>query len=239
MSRGAVHLARSMLDRQARELAKTIRADARLLLSAAPYFKGDALVEALLEVVFRRACFDDLDPPRSRAAFEAAVDRGRASLYPILEEQSAVLAGWFSEARAVRRLLEDPRAAPHRAAAQETQAHLSHLLRAATLESLRPEWLRQLTRYLKAEERRWQRLFARGAEPPQILRELQEWTVRHRSLHGQVRAELRWLPQLDELAGWLEEYRVSLYAQELKTLGPISAARLTQRAAEIAAWIAR
>ena len=31
----------------------------------------------------------------------------------------------------------------------------------------------------------------------------------------------------------------SLYAQELKTLGPISAARLQARAAEIEAWISR
>jgi hypothetical protein len=50
---------------------------------------------------------------------------------------------------------------------------------------------------------------------------------------------MRWIPALDELSHWIEEYRVSLYAQELKTLGPISAARLEGRAAEIEAWIAR
>jgi hypothetical protein len=32
---------------------------------------------------------------------------------------------------------------------------------------------------------------------------------------------------------------VSLYAQELKTLGPVSAARLEQRAAGVEAWLAR
>ena len=102
-----------------------------------------------------------------------------------------------------------------------------------------PDWLRQVPRYLKAEERRWQRLFARGVEAPQIAREVQEWTARGRALEIQVSAELRRLPQLDELRLWIEEYRVSLYAQELKTLGPISAARLEQRAQEVAAWIAR
>jgi ATP-dependent helicase HrpA len=50
---------------------------------------------------------------------------------------------------------------------------------------------------------------------------------------------MRWIPELDELKFWIEEYRVSLYAQELKTLGPVSAARLEQRAAEIEAWIER
>ena len=71
------------------------------------------------------------------------------------------------------------------------------------------------------------------------MRELREWSARHQALAAQVGAELRWIPELDELHNWIEEYRVSLYAQELKTLGPISAARLEQRAAEIDAWINR
>ena len=244
--KGAVHLARALLDRQARDLAKTIRADARLLLSAAPYLTGDALVDTLLHLVFRHACFNEGDgptpdghAPRTRAAFESAVERGRARLYESFAQMSAAALGWFTLARAVRRLLDDPRAGPHGAAAQETHAHLSRLLSAGSLESLSPEWLRQVPRYLKAEERRWQRVFARGAEAAQILRELQEWTARHRALELEVGAESRWLPELDELRSWIEEYRVSLYAQELKTLGTVSAARLAERAAEIAAWVAR
>jgi hypothetical protein len=38
---------------------------------------------------------------------------------------------------------------------------------------------------------------------------------------------------------WTLEYRVSLYAQELKTLGPVSAVRLEARAAEVEAWLSR
>ena len=92
---------------------------------------------------------------------------------------------------------------------------------------------------MKSEERRWQRLLARGSEPPAILRDLNEWTARAKDLGSRVSAELRWVPQLDELHAWIEEYRVSLYAQELKTLGPVSAARLSARAAEIDAWLTR
>jgi ATP-dependent helicase HrpA len=92
---------------------------------------------------------------------------------------------------------------------------------------------------MKAEERRWQRLLARGSEPPQILRELDEWTARGAQLEARVAAEMRWLPQLEEFQMWIEEYRVSLYAQELRTQGPVSAARLGARAAAIDAWITR
>jgi len=148
---GAVHLARSMLERQARELAKAIGADARLLLGAAPYLTGNELKEVLLHLVFRRACFNDGEPPRSRAAFEAAVEAGRAQLHPALEHIGSMAGGWFAQARAVRRLIDDPRARSHAAAAQETQAHLARLLSAASIEPLPADWLRQMPRYLKAE----------------------------------------------------------------------------------------
>ena len=92
---------------------------------------------------------------------------------------------------------------------------------------------------MKAEERRWQRLLARGSEPASIVRELNEWTAKPKHLDSRVAAEMRWIPQVDELHAWIEEYRVSVYAQELKTLGPVSAARLTARAAEIEAWLTR
>jgi ATP-dependent helicase HrpA len=236
---GAVQLARIMLAAQARDLGKSIAGNAALLLAASPYLKSNALIEALLQLAFRRACFDDGKAPRTREAFEAAVDQGRARLHPCLEEIAAGALGWFTEARAARRALDDPRNTRAADAADESHEHLRGLFCAGNLEALSADWLRQLPRYLKAEERRWQRSAARGGEPPHIVRELREWLARLRTLTQEVGAELRWIPQLDDLQHWIEEYRVSLYAQELKTLGPISAARLEQRAAEIEAWIAR
>jgi ATP-dependent helicase HrpA len=236
---GAVHLARIMLAAQARDLGKTIAGNASLLLAASPYLKSDALIEAVLQLVFRRACFDDGDAPRTREAFDRAVDQGRARLHPRLEEAIAGASNWFTEARAVRRALDDPRTALAADAVEESHEHLRRLLSAGNLESLSPDWLRQLPRYLKAEERRWQRSAARGGEPAHIILELRKWSARFRTLAQEIGAELRWIPELDELQNWIEEYRVSLYAQELKTLGAISAARLETRAAEIEAWIAR
>jgi ATP-dependent helicase HrpA len=236
---GATALARSMLERQARDLAKTIASDTQLLLAASPYLHGDSLTDALLHLVFRRACFQDADPPMAREAFEAAVEAGRERLYPALSELTASARSWFTEAREIRRLLDDPRARSHAPLTEESHAHLRRLLSVERIVAISMEWLRQVPRYMKAEERRWQRLLARGSEPPGILRELNEWTARAKHLDSRVSAEMRWVPQLDELHAWIEEYRVSLYAQELKTLGPVSAARLTARAAEIDAWLTR
>jgi ATP-dependent helicase HrpA len=236
---GAVHLARILLAPQARDLGKTLAGNASLLLAASPYAQSSALIETVLQRVFRRACFGDAEAPRTREAYEKAVDQGRARLYPCLDEVVAGAMTWFSEARAVRRALDDPRLKPLADAVDESNEHLRRLLNVGALESTSTDWLRQLPRYLKAEQRRWQRSAARGGESPLIARELQGWWARCQTLEKQLDAELRWIPELDDFRGWIEEYRVSLYAQELKTLGPISAARLEQRAAEIEAWIAR
>jgi ATP-dependent helicase HrpA len=237
--RGAAHLARILLPGQARDIGKSIAGNASLLLAASPYVRSDAFTEAVLQLVFRRACFGDAEAPRAREAFEKAVDLGRERLHACLDEIAAAALGWFTEARAVRRALDDPRTALLADALDESNQHLRGLLSAGTLESLAPDWLRQLPRYLKAEERRWQRNAARGGESAHIARELRDWSARYHALEKQLEAELRWIPELDDFRSWIEEYRVSLYAQELKTLGPISAARLEQRAAEIEAWIAR
>jgi ATP-dependent helicase HrpA len=235
----AAQLARLMLAHQARDLGKIIAGNAALLLAASPYLRSSALSEVLLQMAFRRACFDDGEAPRTREAFEQAVDRGRARLHPCLEDIAAGALSWFTEARAARRALDDPRNIAAADAVGESNEHLRRLLSGGNLESLSPDWLRQLPRYLKAEERRWQRSAARGGESPHIVRELRGWSVRCRTLATAVGAELRWIPELDDLQNWIEEYRVSLYAQELKTLGPISAARLESRAAGIDAWIRR
>jgi ATP-dependent helicase HrpA len=236
---GAAHLARSILAAQSRDVAKAIAGNATLLLAASPYVPSSELIEAIVQRVFRRACFGDAEAPRSREAYEAAVEQGRARLHPSLEKIVEGVLGWFTEARAVRRVLDDPRTVLVADAVDESNDHLRRLLNAGMLESTDADWLRQWPRYLKGELRRWQRGTARGGEPPHIVRELRAWIARYRQLEKLVSGEMRWIPELDDLRNWIEEYRVSLYAQELKTLGPVSAARLEARAAEIEAWIER
>jgi ATP-dependent helicase HrpA len=236
---GSARLARVMLERQARDLGKTVASSVALVLSASPYLTSGELVDTLLQLAFRNACFGAAEAPRTRADFEQQVDQGRERLYPSLEEVMDAAAGWFSAASAVRMQLPDARQRALEESAAETRAHMLQILNARVLQTGSQDWLRQIPRYLKAEQRRWQRSTVRGSEPAPILGELRRWSTRVQDLEKQLDAELRFIPQLDEFRFWVEEYRVSLYAQELKTLGPISAARLQQRAAEIDAWLAR
>lgn len=236
---GAVRLARAMQERGSRDLAKFAGSQVSLLLSASSYLSGAALIDTLLQLAFRGACFAEADPPRTRTGFEDCVDRGRERLYPCLEQTSAMMLSWLEEAGEVRRALEDSRVRLLAQSAEETRRHLQRLFDCQGLQTAPLDWLRQLPRYLKAEQRRWQRNTLRGGEPKHIAPELEQWSARYQDLEKRLGSELRWTPKLIEFRFWIEEYRVSLYAQELKTLGPISAARLEQRSAEIESWLSR
>jgi ATP-dependent helicase HrpA len=236
---GATQLARRSLDRQANDLAKAVRADARLLLAASPYTRGDALIEALISIAVLRACFGNEEPPRGRLAFAGALERARPELHETAVALGAQALNWYAEARAVRRLLEDPRARSHPVEAAATLAHIESLLDPRSWFDQPAGTLEQFPRYLRAEERRWQRLLSRGGEPAAIAGELSNWGARLLGLQQALADEQRWLPELADLASLIEEYRVSLYAQELKTAQPVSAARLEQRAASIESWLRR
>jgi ATP-dependent helicase HrpA len=236
---GSVRLARLILERQSRDLAKAAGNSVALLLRASPYLTSDALIDVLLQLTIRCACFAGAEPPRTRLEFEAAVEQGRERLYPCLEQMSAMVSNWLKEASDARQSLDDPRVRRLAAGAEETRQHLRRLLDFATINTVSPDWLRQLPRYLKAEQRRWQRNAVRGNESKHIEVELERWSARYKDLETRLAAELRWTSKLTEFRFWIEEYRVSLYAQELKTLGAISAARLDARAAEIDAWLSR
>lgn len=236
---GAVLLARAMLEGQLRALGKSVSAPASLILSASPYLSSHELTDTVVYLAVRQACFADEPAPRTRERFVELLDQARSRLQPALEASLAALSALMADAAQVRSALDDPRVMASREAAEESREHLHGLLSGPALRGAAPQWLRQLPRYLKAELRRWQRNATRAVEAPQILQQIREYVARYRHLHREMQAQGRRNRSLQDFGFWIEEFRVSLYAQELKTLAPISAARLQQRAAEVELWLKR
>ena len=235
---GATRLAMRTLGRVAREAAREVEQDTPLMLGASPFVEAAAVVDGLVAGAVRRACFGDGEVPRTRADFETAIDAGRTRLAEVLADTRAAARRAFETARAVRAIVILPRVGAAADAAEETRAHLQRVLRAGLADPPRP-WGDRIAQYLLAEERRWRRDARRGAEPPSILAAIRRWTVRRDRLAAAVAYEGRWLGALEDLGWWIEEYRISLVAQEIGTIGTISAERLEARAAEIEAWLRR
>ncbi|HET8898691.1 MAG TPA: DUF3418 domain-containing protein, partial [Rhodanobacteraceae bacterium] len=197
----------------------------KLALQYTPLGGVEALREDLLEGGFRdllavhtldvrrRADFEALQAELSRTLFAAAIERLKHA-EPIIIAQ-ADLKPW----------LEPPLQGYARASYEDLAEQLAALLEPGFLRELALPRLAQLPRYLKAMRLRAERLRRDPARDQQkLLQVLPYWRALLALPAGAARDSVRWL---------LEEWRVSLFAQELGTTEPVSPKRL-QKALEAA-----
>ncbi len=172
------------------------------------------------------------DPlPTDAAAFKARLEEGRARLTLIAQEAARLAGVVLAEFAAAQRKLKDSR--PQREIADDVQAQLQRLVGRQFLRDTPWAALQHLPRYLKAIVLRLEKLRADAARDTARMAELrpleQRWLRRVAELKGAPHA------RLDEYRWLLEELRVSLFAQELRTPQPVSAKRLDRAWAQIEA----
>jgi ATP-dependent helicase HrpA len=110
------------------------------------------------------------------------------------------------------------------AAAADIRAQLAWLVPAGFLLTTPWERLRELPRYLQAIEQRLEKVNLNPGRDAQLAAEVAPLEARYRE---RVRAERGLLPPGDDEFRWLlEEFRVSLFAQQLGTRTRVSARRL-------------
>jgi ATP-dependent helicase HrpA len=224
--RGVRRLLLKSVPQQVAMLRERALADRVLLLAYHGVGTSDALVDDLV-----LASADEsfaLDPPiRTRAAFAAVLDAGRADLVERADALRALLCDVLHAFRELRRELD---AASGKGAQprvrDEIAAQLAQLVTPFLLSTTPLEWRKHLTRYLRAARTRWEK---RGARQDAELAEqvsaasapLERWRAQWPSAWPWPAAmvEYRWL---------VEELRVSLFAQSLGTARPVSPKRLAQ-----------
>ena len=163
------------------------------------------------------AAFEALRTQCAREVFAAGVERLKLA-EPIIEAQ-AELRPW----------LQPPLLGFAKASYDDLHEQLDSLLSPGFLRELPLSRLAHFPRYLKAMRLRAERLQHDPAKDQQrLLQVLPYWRdyLKHRSagVGDADLAELRWL---------IEEWRVSLFAQELKTAEPVSAKRLAKALAAL------
>jgi ATP-dependent helicase HrpA len=165
--------------------------------------------------------------PMQQADFAKRVEEGRSRFNLIAQEMARTASGILALQAELQKKLNGVQKA-HPAAAQDIQAQLARLLGKGWL--ARTPWprLQHLARYLKAASLRIDKLRADAARDTRLAAEVAALErpyrvlVKNRQTTGQVGEGL-------EQFGWLlEELRVSLFAQELKTPVPVSAKRLAK-----------
>ncbi|MEO8700943.1 MAG: ATP-dependent RNA helicase HrpA [Kofleriaceae bacterium] len=174
-----------------------------------------AIVLRALDEAFRT---DEL--PVSRAAFADRLRDGRTQLPDALGQLVRLAVELYGELASVRAAMKPLVSRPGvtRAAIEDIQSQLDHLVPADLMQTTAPARLGHITRYLKAITVRLQRLSHDPQKDQQKAAQVAPFWQRYQQLpESSDRAELGWL---------LEEFRVQTFAPELKTAVPISAQRL-------------
>lgn len=185
----------------------------------------DMLRDQIVMLALERACMQ-APLPRNEAEFSARKEEGRGRL-GLLAQEIARLAGTILAEYAAlpRKLLQ---AKPFAAAHADMQAQLSQLMGKHFLAETPYDRLVHFPRYLKGIAMRIDKLKGDPSRDTQRQQEmaplLQQWqrADKQRRVQGRGGEDAR----LEEFRWMLEELRIALFAQELRTPVPMSVKRL-------------
>jgi ATP-dependent helicase HrpA len=234
--RGCARLIRLVLSREMKSLRRDlpVNVQAELVyrgLAAHPLLDpqlaaGRDLRDDLLDRIVMTVFLEGREPLRSEAAFESRVELLRGGLGQPAQEISRLLQGVLERLGRVQAAI--PKASP--ATAAEVRTQLAWLAPAGFLLLTPLERLQDIPRYLQALEQRLEKAGRDARRDAQLAAEVAPLETRYRA---QVKAERGLLPPAEDPYRWLlEEFRVSLFAQQLKTRVPVSAKRLDDAWAE-------
>jgi ATP-dependent helicase HrpA len=189
------------------------------------------IAETLAERAFSD-CFlgEDTVLPRTASQFDALLDRHRSSFGEVVDRVLAHARETLRELRNVRQKLEALNNPMFRALQQDARAQLQTLVPANFPSGVPPVLWQHLPRYLKALGRRLDKApgnqkrdaeLAARVQPAMRALEQLGTHVHRDEQHAEI-ARLQWL---------IEELRVSLFAQDLKTAVPVSEKRIAEQIA--------
>ena len=193
----------------------------------------ERLQEDLRDAVADRAFLGDDPLPRDAGAYAAQVKRARARLPAVADGAWRLLAAIAAEYQALsQRIAALP--ASRRALAAEVKAQRDALVYPGFIGATPWTQLHHLPRYLQAISRRIARYPEHPDRDARHAAQVATWWERyHRGRADSEQRTGRVSPALDAFRWMLEELRVSLFAQELRTPTPVSFKRIERAWAEI------
>lgn len=232
--KGVRRLMRLELKEQMKQLEKNLPGFNQYALLLRQFMHPEELREDMLTAIADRAFIGEDDLPRSQAEFLRLKQRARARLPAVVESGNRLAQAIAAEVQPLCQALGALPQAQSRLK-REIEQQLAQLLPRRFLSATPWECLQYLPRYLKAMRLRLEKYpnaMERDARHSQAILALwQRWQARMETSRDTDAPT----PQLQDFRWLLEELRVSLFAQELKTPFPVSVKRLEKIWSEIAA----
>jgi len=219
---GVVTLARLQLRQPLKYLEKNheLSPNTRLAYGGIDHWQRlrDDLIQHCLD-----ALAADAGQVRTRAGFDELVAGLRAQLLPRYQQAAATVAEIVEHYHVVNRALDQDFAGSRPAVWEDMRSQLDDLVYAGFVRDVPAAQLEHYPRYLKAMRARLERLDQDPKRDRQRQDQIDPYWQRYL---GYLENEGVYTEELDDYRWLLEEYRVSLFAQELGTAGKVSAKRL-------------
>jgi ATP-dependent helicase HrpA len=224
--RGVVRLAALALPQQYELVVRQCTQDRELaLLTAAAGLDRGLFREIADRAVADALRIDELNLPHDEAQFAARLDAARTEVAACGEHVACAVKSVLLAVKEVRAALESLQAPVFAAGRQSIERTVASLLGAGWVRHTPSAAFGQLPKYLRAAARRAQRMRDDVARDRRLAAELAPFETGWQSLVARS-SRAAPAPELDQLRWMIEEFRLSLFAQELRTLGPVSARRL-------------
>jgi len=223
--RGLLRLAVLVLPQQAKFARQQFLGQRELVLLSQALSTARPLVDSFVERVFIE-CFivPATAVPRTKEQFDQLLDSNRARIGEVTTRAAATLLEILQARRAVNTLLT--KLSSLKSLADESKLQLAELMPEDF--ALTPDpWFAHLPRYLKALARRLEKAPSNPKRDADLAKSVNVFAATYRKLATVKSSQPR--PELERLRWMIEEYRVSLFAQDLKTSVPVSEKRLAEQ----------
>ncbi|WP_255771691.1 ATP-dependent RNA helicase HrpA [Microbulbifer guangxiensis] len=230
---GISRLALLHLPEKVKYLRKELLRGKELGLSAADLGRREEVADDIMLAAARELFWPDGQWPRAERDFLAALER-QEKFIEVAQEIAALLVRALGDLVPLRKTIKQQKNLAVAMAVGDIQQQLAGLFYRGFLFDTPMEWLRQYGRYLKGISMRLEKAALDPNRDRRLQAEYQDAAQPFMDLlaqysHPALMAE----PVLVDYRWMLEEFRISLFAQSLKTLMPVSVKRLRKQWQEI------
>ena len=211
-----------------RYLEKNLPGIQHMCLNYAAAGKCEQLRADLMQRITEIALFPDAAVPRDRSSFETAATNAEQALVSVGNQVCKAVADALTEYHAIQKRIKGSISPAWLAALNDIRDQLDHLVCAGFVLDTPAAQLKHLGRYLKAINKRLDRLQQNPAKDrPLALQVEPHWTKCKQQFEAARKRGA--IPASVQHYRWLiEEFRVSLFAQELSTAEKVSVKRLEE-----------
>ncbi|MEZ5571561.1 MAG: ATP-dependent RNA helicase HrpA [Halioglobus sp.] len=235
---GVLRLARLGAAQQVKYLRKQLlRGNEWTLVLAGAQLERETLLEDLIDAAYAQAMQLDSDLPYTEEAFRRREEAGKGTVVTLASELEGTMLNMLRVLAQVRHKLAALDSGKWRDTRDDVEAQLSGLLGESFARDTPAPWLTQYPRYMKAVLQRVERVagqYPKDQQYTQSLRALSQPLLDSMAqrpgllLHSSAAMTYRWM---------LEEFRVSLFAQNLGTRQAVSQKRLQEQWLAVKDWL--